>query len=224
MTFDLAAGPPRRSPSGSIRRTELADALRGFALLIAPAFTFSLLGTSTLEVAASSAVLLSLLFGMSLVTRTDRTGRRAAIMRLLARRMLLESVAYRHCWIRLFKAALAGAVVMGVTLKQPVPLAAALFTCCLAAFVMLFQRSQWRRVLIKLAPMGRLAMLNWLVQLLAATLLFHALEPRFGFPVVVALCFAALPVLQATLSCRWLARGKPVGPAWQGLAAEGRPD
>lgn len=221
MTFEPAARLPRRSHGGSIRRTELTDALRGLALLIAPAF--SLLGNSALEVVASLAALLSLLFGMSLATHKDRTERRPASFRLLARRMLMESVAYRHLWIRLFNAALVGAAAMTL-LKQLMPLAASVFICCLAAFVLLFQRSQWRHMLVKLAPMGRMALVNSLVQILAAVLLFHALEPRLGFLLGVALPFAALPLLQAMLSCRWLARRprRHVGTAWQGLAAEGR--
>ena len=73
MTFEPAARLPRRSHGGSIRRTELTDGLRGFALLIAPAF--SLLGSSALEVVASLAALLSLLFGMSLATRKEKFAR-----------------------------------------------------------------------------------------------------------------------------------------------------
>ncbi|MGJ7488740.1 DUF418 domain-containing protein, partial [Variovorax sp. LT2P21] len=70
---------------------------------------------------------------------------------------------------------------------------------CMAAFVLLFQQTRWRHWLRKLAPMGRMALTNWLAQALLGLGLFYALGPSFGFLLSIA-------VLQAMLSCWWLAR------------------
>jgi len=223
MTFDLAARRlPRQPRAGSVRRPELPDALRGFVLFLMP--MLSLLGASALEFAVSSAALLSLLFGMSFAMRVDRPGKKPAALRVLARRMLLESVAYRRLWVRLLKTTAVTGILAALLLQRLAPLAAALFICCMAAFVLLFQQARWRQWLRKLAPMGCIALTNWLLQVLAATVLFHALEPRFGLLLGVALPFAALPALQAVLSCRWLARTRrvPVAPVWHGLVSEGQ--
>ncbi|WP_432726509.1 DUF418 domain-containing protein [Variovorax sp. W6] len=216
MTFDLAARLPRQPRAGSTRRPELPDALRGFALLVVP--MLSLFNSSALEFAASSAVQLSLLFGMSFAIRSDRPGSKPTAVRLLARRMLLESVAYRHLWVRLLKVSLAFSFATAALLHQAALLAPLLLVFGMAAFVLLFQQPLWRQRLRKLAPMGRMALANWLAQALVATALFYALEPRFGLLLGVAMPFAAFPVLQAVFSCRWLARPRTatVEPAFEG--------
>ncbi|HEX7865272.1 MAG TPA: DUF418 domain-containing protein [Variovorax sp.] len=206
MTLDLAR-LPRHSRAGSVHRLELPDALRGFTLLCVP--VLNLFGTSALEFATTSVILLAILLGVSFVTRVDRLGETAGATRLLARRMLKESVAYRHLWVRLLQAALAIGLV-AIALPQDIaPLAPALFPLCIAAFVLMFQQPRWRRWLCKLAPMGRMASVNYFVQVLFVLGLFHALEPRFGLMLGVAAPGVAIAMLQAVFSCRWLARSRP---------------
>jgi uncharacterized membrane protein YeiB len=69
----------------------------------------------------------------------------------------------------------------------------------MAGFVLLFQQTRWRHWLRKLAPMGRMVLTNWLAQALLGLGLFYALGPSFEFLLGIA-------VLQAMLSCWWLAR------------------
>jgi len=206
MTFDLAARLPRQSRAGSVRRPELPDALRGFALFVMP--MLALLGASMLDLVASSIALLSLLVAMSFGVRASQPGKKLAAVRLLARRMLLESIAYRHLWVRLLMAALVFSFVAATVLQQTALIALGLLLFAMSAFALLFQQPRWRQWLRKLAPMGRMTLANWLAQVLVATALFYALEPRLGLLLGVAMPFAAFPVLQAVLSCRLLARGR----------------
>ncbi|MGJ7570119.1 DUF418 domain-containing protein [Variovorax sp. RB2P76] len=149
MTF-TPAHTRRHSTSGGLRRIELLDALRGFALLGA-----SMLALHRIPLFdAKSALLLVVLFGVG------RVG------------VLRESVAYRRFWRGLLAVSF---VVTGVLalrhagagtladrlLLQAASLAQGLF--CIAAFVLLFQRTAWRRQLRKLAPMGRMAFTHCLL-------------------------------------------------------------
>ena len=206
MTFDLAARLQRLPRAGSVRRPELPDALRGFALFVMP--MLGLLGASVLDLVASSIALLSLLVAMSFGIRAGQPGKKPAAVRLLARQMLLESIAYRHLWVRLLMAALAFSFVAATVLQQTALIALGLLLFAMSAFVLLFQQPHWRQWLRKLAPMGRMTLANWLAQALVATALFYALEPRFGLLLGVAMPLAAFPVLQAVLSCRLLALGR----------------
>ncbi|NVM91286.1 putative membrane protein YeiB [Variovorax sp. SG517] len=206
MTLDLAR-LPRQSRAGSVRRLELPDALRGFALLCAP--VLDLLCTSALEFAVMSAALLALLLGVSFATRVDGPGEKPGAVRLIARRMLKESVAYRHLWVRLLQASLAAGLVAVALPQGGAPLVLALFAICIAAFVLMFQQLRWRRWLRKLSPMGCIWSANYLVQVLFVLGLFHVLEPRFGLLLGVAVPSVAIAVLQAVFSCMWLARSRP---------------
>lgn len=122
--------------------------------------------------------------------------------------MLLESIAYRHLWVRLLMVALVFSFVAATVLQQTVLLALGLLLFAMSTFVLLFQQPHWRQWLRKLAPMGRMAPANWLAQVLVATALYYALEPRFGLLLGAAMPFAAFTVLQAVFSCRLLARGR----------------
>lgn len=213
---------PRHSRAGSARRLELPDALRGFALICVP--LLALFCTSMLELAAMFVVLSALLFGVSFAARVDRPGKKTGTARLLARRMLRDSVAYRHLWIRLLMAALAISLVAIALPHGVAPLApAVLLLSCIAAFVLLFQQRRWRQWLCKLAPMGRMSLANYLVQALFVLGLFHALEPRFGLLLGVSVPGVALAMLQAVFSCRWLARSRlmrPVKWKWAHLSGQ----
>ncbi|MET3183922.1 UNVERIFIED_ORG: putative membrane protein YeiB [Variovorax guangxiensis] len=211
MTLDLARFP-RHSRAGSARRLALPDALRGFALLCAP--VLNLFSTSALEFAATSTTLLALLFGVSFATRVDGPDEKTGTVRLLARRMLKESVAYRHLWARLLQAALAVSLVAIALPQGMAPITPALFAFCIAAFVLVFQQPRLRRWLCKLTPMGRMASANYLVQVLFVLGLFHVLEPRFGLLLGVAVPCVATALLQAVFSCLWLARSRSRSVRW----------
>jgi uncharacterized protein len=106
-------------------------------------------------------------------------------------------------------------------LRELAPLAQGVFY--MAAFVLLFQHAAWRHWLRKLAPMGRMALTNYLAQTLFGLGLFYGiglgLGPQFGI-VGVVICGAAIFALQALFSCWWLARFR-FGPAewlWRSLA------
>ncbi|MDQ0081876.1 putative membrane protein YeiB [Variovorax boronicumulans] len=207
MTFDLAR-PSRHPGAGSTRRLELLDSLRGFALFGVP--LFNLRSSSLLEFIVTSIALLALLFGLGFAMQAVRPGEKPNSIRLPVRRMLQESVAHRRLWVRLLKVALVvslattaplmlwdfgGAGVRVMRLLHQI----ALSLFCMAAFVLLFQQTRWRHWLRKLAPMGCMALTNWLAQALLGLGLFYALGPSFGFLLGIA-------VLQAMLSCWWLAR------------------
>ncbi|WP_426389477.1 DUF418 domain-containing protein [Variovorax sp. R-27] len=206
MTFDLAR-PSRHPGAGSTRRLELLDSLRGFALFSMP--LFNLRSSSLLEFIVTSIALLALLFGLGFAMQAVRPGEKPNSIRLLVRRMLQESVAHRRLWVRLLKVALVvslattapllwdsgGAGVRVMRLLHQI----ALGLFCMTAFVLLFQQTRWRHWLRKLSPMGCMALTNWLAQALLGLGLFYALGPSFGFLLGIA-------VLQAMLSCWWLAR------------------
>nr|WP_307774151.1 DUF418 domain-containing protein [Luteimonas salinisoli] len=90
-------------------------------------------------------------------------------------------------------------------LRNLAPLNLALFY--LSAFVLAFQRPAWRTGLAWLAPVGRMALTNYLAQTAVAIALFYGvglgLGPRFG---MAGVCIAALVVfpLQAVASAWWL--------------------
>jgi uncharacterized membrane protein YeiB len=207
MTFDLAR-PQRCLGAGGTRRLELLDSLRGFALFGVP--LFNLRSSSLLEFIATSIALPALLFGVGFAMQAARPGEKPNAIRLLVRRMLQESVIHRRLWVRLLKVALAislaatallmlwshdSAGIWAMRLLHQI----ALSLFCMAAFVLLFQQTRWRHWLRKLAPMGCMALTNWLAQTLLGLGLFYALGPSFGFLLGIA-------VLQAMLSCWWLAR------------------
>ncbi|MGJ7488739.1 hypothetical protein ACSFA2_25995, partial [Variovorax sp. LT2P21] len=98
MTFDLAR-PQRYPNANSIRRLELLDALRGFALFGVP--LFNLRNSSLPEFIAASIALLALLLGVGFAMQAVRPGKKPGAIRLLVRRMLQESVACRRLWVRL---------------------------------------------------------------------------------------------------------------------------
>jgi len=167
--------------------------------------------------------------------------------------VLQRSVEYRHFWHRLLYASLATSLVATVLLllrdhhatgivagwlqggdagktvarllRHIAPLAQGVFY--MAAFVLLFQRAAWRHWLRKLAPMGRMALTNYLAQTLFGLGLFYGIGlgigPKLGL-VGVAACSIAIFALQAVFSCWWLARFR-FGPAewlWRSLVY-GRP-
>ena len=205
MTF-TPAHTRRHSTSGGLRRIELLDALRGFALLGA-----SMLALHRIPLFdAKSALLLVVLFGVG------RVG------------VLRESVAYRRFWRGLLAVSFVVTVLLVLRhggastladrlLLQVASLAQGLF--CIAAFVLLFQRTAWRRQLRKLAPMGRMAFTHCL----ALALIGLVLVPRLGLDVGsftgAAMLGAGVFALQAMASCWWMARFRqgPLEGAWHRL-------
>jgi uncharacterized protein len=162
-------------------------------------------------------------------------------------RVLQESVAHRRFWVRLLRASFGVSVVASVLLvlrdynstgvvavwlqdgaglvatrllREIAPLAQGVFY--MAGFVLLFQQAAWRHWLRKLAPMGRMALTNYLAQTLLGLGLFYGiglgLGPQFGLA-GVALAGLAIFGLQALFSCWWLGRFR-FGPAewvWRSL-------
>ncbi|AVQ81284.1 hypothetical protein A3K87_15210 [Variovorax paradoxus] len=216
------------------RRLELLDALRGFALL----------GVPLLD--ARSITLFALLFGAGFAMQSG--GTRPCKLRMP---VLQQSVAHRRFWARLLRASFGVGVAAGTLLlmlqhgdnrvaawlhggaglvlarllRDIAPLSLCLF--CMAGFVLLFQQAAWRRWLCKLAPMGRMALTNFLAQTLVGLGLFHGIGlgpgPRVG-PLGVALAGLAIFGLQALFSCWWLGRFR-FGPAewvWHSLV-HGKP-
>jgi uncharacterized protein len=113
----------------------------------------------------------------------------------------------------------AGSTVLGMVLRLA-PLA--LGIAYGAGFVLLFERPAWRRRLALLAPVGRMALTNYLTQSLLAITLFYGLGlgigPRFGVAGSLT-AFVAINALQAWWSHAWLARFR-LGPAewlWRSL-------
>lgn len=225
MTSDLAR-LPRHPGAGGVHRLELLHALRGFALCSIPMIDPRSL--APFEFATLAIALLALLFGTDFAMQAGQPGDKPGALRLLARRMLRESVAYRHYWVRLLVATLAFGLVaaalpmstgtgsnVGMRLRELLPLAQGLF--CTAAFVLLFQQPRWRRWLRKLAPMGRMALTNGLVQAAIGLSLFYGSGPRLDLEGLV-MFGAAISVLQAVFSCWWLARPR-FGPLMRTLRA-----
>jgi uncharacterized protein len=92
----------------------------------------------------------------------------------------------------------------------------------LATFVLLFDRPAWRRWLQRLAPVGRMALSNYLGQTVLAIGLFYGigagLGPRFGL-IGMLLAWALIFALQLALSHWWLARFQfgPMEWLWRSL-------
>ncbi|MEZ2296643.1 DUF418 domain-containing protein [Variovorax sp. RCC_210] len=206
MTF-APAPTPRDSSAGRLRRLELLDALRGFAL----AGTLMLCVQRVPLLDARWVLLAMLLLG----------GSTAGVLR--------ESVAHWRFWRVLLVGSLvvtAGPLLQDgsatawarALLRQAAPLSQGLF--CVAAFVLLFQRAAWRRKLCKLSPMGRMAFTNCAVQGLVGLVLL----PRLGLDVEsvvgAAVLGAVIFALQAMASCWWMTRFHhgPLEWAWQRLA------
>jgi len=98
----------------------------------------------------------------------------------------------------------------------------------LAAFVLLFQHPAGRRLLQPFAPIGRMALSNYLTQTLIGIGLFYGigagLGARFGLAGTVVAC-AGIFLLQAHMSRIWLARYRygPVEWLWRALTYGRRP-
>ena len=200
----LAPAPsPRDSNAGGLRRLELIDALRGFALIGTLMVSLRLIPVAD----ARSVLLLALPFG------AGTWG------------VLRQSVVHRRFWRRLLAASVAVVIAATILRAQSLQLAhlanLAQGLFCVAAFVLLFQRAAWRRWLCKLAPMGRMVPTNILAQALLGLGVFDGLGlgPRLGL-VEIALLSAAVLALQATASCWWMGRFRvgPVKWAWRRLA------
>ena len=91
-----------------------------------------------------------------------------------------------------------------------------------AGFALLFLRPAWRPRLERLAPVGRMALTNYLLQTAVSLLVFYGIGlgvgPRWGMPGRL-LFWAALFAAQIALSAWWLARYR-FGPAewlWRSL-------
>ena len=78
-----------------------------------------------------------------------------------------------------------------------------------AAFVLLFQRSSWRAWMERLAPIGRMALTNYIMQTLLGIALFYGIGlgigPRFGLVGVVIATLCIFPA-QMIFSHWWLQR------------------
>lgn len=89
-----------------------------------------------------------------------------------------------------------------------------------AGFALLFQRSAWHRWLRRLAPFGRMALTNYLLQTVLCVALFYGvglgLGPNGGYPVRL-LVFAVVLTGQIAFSHWWLARYRfgPIEWAWR---------
>ena len=92
-----------------------------------------------------------------------------------------------------------------------------------AGFALLFLRPDWRRWLERLAPAGRMALTNYLMQTLVCLWLFYGIGlgigPNGGF-VVRLLVWAMLFGLQMAFSTWWLARFRhgPLEWLWRSIA------
>lgn len=210
MTF-ASAHPPRDSSAGGLRRLELIDALRGFALC-----GVLMVNLRLVPLFDARTLLLVLLCG---------TGTVGTLRGLRVLHVLRESVAHRRFWRWLLVASLGVAALLawrnegaGLLQLQAASLAQGLF--CIAAFVLLFQRTAWRRRLRKLSPMGRMVLTNCVAQTLVVAWLF----PRLGLGVEgvmgAAMLGTGLLALQAAASCWWMTRSRqgPLEWAWQRLS------
>lgn len=97
-----------------------------------------------------------------------------------------------------------------------------LTTFYVASFTLLFQRAFWQRLLSVLAPVGRMALSNYLSQTVLSLFLFYGfglgLIGKAGPALCVALCLGIFSV-QVLLSHLWLARFRfgPVEWLWRSL-------
>jgi uncharacterized protein len=91
-----------------------------------------------------------------------------------------------------------------------------------SAFALLWSRDRWRRRLLVLAPMGRMALTNYLMQTVIAILLFTGVGLGWGSHVSAitfeALAFAVF-VVQVLWSRWWLSRFQfgPMEWLWRSL-------
>ena len=105
-------------------------------------------------------------------------------------------------------------------MRNATPLAMGLLY--LAGFVLLFRRAAWARALGLLAPLGRMALTNYLAQTVIAVGLFYGvglgIGPRFGLVGTLVFCVLIL-VAQIVASRWWLARYRfgPAEWAWRSL-------
>ena len=105
-------------------------------------------------------------------------------------------------------------------IRNAVPLALALFY--LSAFVLVFRTPAGQRWLGWLAPVGRMALTNYLAQTLIAIALFYGIGlgigPRFGL-LGVSVAAVSIFLLQAAASTWWLARFRfgPMEWLWRNL-------
>jgi uncharacterized protein len=100
----------------------------------------------------------------------------------------------------------------------------AMSACYVSSIVLLFQRDGWRRRLMWLAPVGRMALTNYLTQTLLHLFIFYGfaglgLMGRVGTSVCVPISLAVF-TLQILYSRWWLARFRfgPCEWAWRTLA------
>lgn len=105
-------------------------------------------------------------------------------------------------------------------MRNATPLAMGLLY--LAGFVLVFRRAAWGRALGLLAPLGRMALTNYLAQTVIAVGLFYGvglgIGPRFGLLGTLVFCVLIL-VAQIVASRWWLARFRfgPAEWAWRSL-------
>ncbi len=91
-----------------------------------------------------------------------------------------------------------------------------------AAFALLFQRARWQRLLVRLAPVGRMALSSYLLQTVLGSFVFFGfgfgLLGRFGNAVTVPIGLAVF-VLEAWVCAAWLGRFRygPVEWLWRSL-------
>lgn len=110
------------------------------------------------------------------------------------------------------------AVVRGLTIAGAIALGVAYAT----GFALLFLRPWWRRRLQALAPVGRMALTNYLAQTLVCVPIFYGfglgVGPRYGIPGRLA-AFVVLFGAQVAVSRWWLARFRfgPLEWAWRSL-------
>ncbi|MEP7013862.1 MAG: DUF418 domain-containing protein [Verrucomicrobiota bacterium] len=97
-----------------------------------------------------------------------------------------------------------------------------------ALFVLLFQRLSWRRWLARLAPVGRMALTNYIMQTVIALALFYGIGlgigPRFGLLGVIA-TGTVIFFVQIMMSRWWLERFHfgPLEWVWRTLTYGTRP-
>ncbi|WP_437935171.1 DUF418 domain-containing protein [Sorangium sp. So ce341] len=112
---------------------------------------------------------------------------------------------------------------VGLALVIPAELGAmALASAYAAAVVLLMQKPAWRRALMRIAPVGQMALTSYLLQSLICTFLFYGwglgLAGRLR-PVYIAPITVAVFVLEVLLARAWLSRFR-FGPAewlWRSL-------
>jgi uncharacterized protein len=93
----------------------------------------------------------------------------------------------------------------------------------LSIFILLYQRTRWRRLLVPLAAVGRMTLTNYLLQTFIAIVLFYgvgfAIGPRFGLVGVIIFAIVIF-AFQIVFSRLWLSRFRfgPVEWVWRCLS------